>query len=258
MKVKIRNLLPVLVNGRGDIFVGRAGEQEYVDIHQLKDRAKDFLLNVMDDPNLPEKEVEEFEAPRRQQMELSGRKRRTLAANDQRYPISDLHHGTERVTRAINEIRDEVSKNKFQMKFSDLGEAERGIVAKAVPMSISEAEPRDLGGKSSMAVIKKKGNKSLPPISTASLPDVIFMILFFFMVSTTMRDQELHVKYQVPEATEVQKLEKKSLVSYIHIGEPIGVWREQYGPAPRIQLNDAFKTAQDIGQFVAAERDKAQ
>ena len=69
-----------------------------------------------------------------------------------------------------------------------------------------------------MAVIKKKGNKSLPPISTASLPDVIFMILFFFMVSTTMRDQELHVKYQVPEATEVQKLEKKSLVSYIHIG----------------------------------------
>ena len=76
------------------------------------------------------------------------------------------------------------------------------------------------------------------------------------MVSTTMRDQELHVKYQVPEATEVQKLEKKSLVSYIHIGEPIGVWREQYGPAPRIQLNDAFKTAQDIGQFVAAERDK--
>lgn len=96
-----------------------------------------------------------------------------------------------------------------------------------------------------MAVIKKKGNKSLPPISTASLPDVIFMILFFFMVSTTMRDQELHVKYQVPEATEVQKLEKKSLVSYIHIGEPIGVWREQYGPAPRIQLNDAFKTAQE-------------
>ena len=48
---------------------------------------------------------------------------------------------------SINEIRDEVSKNKFQMKFSDLGEAERGIVAKAVPMSISEAEPRDLGGK---------------------------------------------------------------------------------------------------------------
>ena len=46
-----------------------------------------------------------------------------------------------------------------------------------------------------MAVMKKKGNKGLPPISTASLPDVIFMILFFFMVSTTMRDQELLVRY---------------------------------------------------------------
>ena len=61
-----------------------------------------------------------------------------------------------------------------------------------------------------MAVMKKKGNKGLPPISTASLPDVIFMILFFFMVSTTMRDQELLVRYKLPEATEVQKLEKKS------------------------------------------------
>ena len=96
MKVKIRNLLPVLVNGRGDIFVGRAGEQEYVDIHQLKDRAKDFLLNVMDDPQPARKRGRGVRAPRRQQMELSGRKRRTLAANDQRYPISDLHHGTER------------------------------------------------------------------------------------------------------------------------------------------------------------------
>ena len=63
MKVKIRNLLPVLVNGRGDIFVGRAGEQEYVDIHQLKDRAKDFLLNVMDDPNLPEKRSRSSSSP---------------------------------------------------------------------------------------------------------------------------------------------------------------------------------------------------
>ncbi len=107
-----------------------------------------------------------------------------------------------------------------------------------------------------MAVMKKKGNKSLPPISTASLPDVIFMILFFFMVSTTMREQELFVRYELPNATEVQKLEKKSLVSYIHIGEPVGVWAARYGTAPRIQLNDAFKTAQDIGQFVAAERDK--
>ena len=107
-----------------------------------------------------------------------------------------------------------------------------------------------------MAVMKKKGNKSLPPISTASLPDVIFMILFFFMVSTTMRDQELLVRYKLPEATEVQKLEKKSLVSYIHIGQPSLVMQAKFGTAPRIQLNDTYRTPQDILDFIASERDK--
>ncbi|WP_300101635.1 biopolymer transporter ExbD [uncultured Alistipes sp.] len=104
--------------------------------------------------------------------------------------------------------------------------------------------------------MKKKGNKSLPGISTASLPDVIFMILFFFMVSTTMRDQELLVRYRLPEATEVQKLEKKSLVSYIHIGPPTLAMQAQFGTAPRIQLNDSYKSTRDILDFIAAERDK--
>ncbi|MFR9651245.1 MAG: biopolymer transporter ExbD [Rikenellaceae bacterium] len=104
--------------------------------------------------------------------------------------------------------------------------------------------------------MKKKGNKGLPPISTASLPDVIFMILFFFMVSTTMREQELLVSYKLPGASEVQKLEKKSLVSYIHIGKPTIAMRAKFGTAPRIQLNDSYKTTRDILDFVAAERDK--
>ncbi|WP_300721705.1 biopolymer transporter ExbD [uncultured Alistipes sp.] len=104
--------------------------------------------------------------------------------------------------------------------------------------------------------MKKKGNKDLPGISTASLPDVIFMILFFFMVSTTMRDQELLVRYRLPEATEVQKLEKKSLVSYIHIGPPTLAMQAQFGTAPRIQLNDSYKSTRDILDFIAAERDK--
>lgn len=104
--------------------------------------------------------------------------------------------------------------------------------------------------------MKKKGNKSLPAISTASLPDVIFMILFFFMVSTTMRDQELLVRYRLPDATEVQKLEKKSLVSYIHIGQPTPAMQAKFGTAPRIQLNDSYRNTKDILDFVAGERDK--
>ena len=107
-----------------------------------------------------------------------------------------------------------------------------------------------------MAVMKKKGNKDLPAISTASLPDVIFMILFFFMVSITMRDQEVLVRFKLPEASEVQKLEKKNLVSYINIGQPTPSMQAKYGTATQIQLNESYKTAKDIGDFIAAERDQ--
>ncbi len=107
-----------------------------------------------------------------------------------------------------------------------------------------------------MAVMKKKGKGSIPPISTASLPDVIFMILFFFMISTSMRDQNILVNTQLPTASEVQKLEKKQLVSYIYIGQPVSSQQAQWGTAPRIQLNDSYRNTQDILEFVASERDK--
>ena len=104
--------------------------------------------------------------------------------------------------------------------------------------------------------MKKKGEREVPAMSTTSLPDVVYIILFFFMLSTSMRDQELMVKYKLPEATEVQKLEKKNLVSYIHIGVPVAHMQAKYGTAPLIQLNDSYKTTKDILDFAAAERDK--
>ena len=106
-----------------------------------------------------------------------------------------------------------------------------------------------------MAVMKKKGEREVPAMSTTSLPDVVYIILFFFMLSTSMRDQELLVSYKLPEATEVQKLEKKNLVSFIHIGKPVLSRQAKFGTAPRIQLNDSYKTTKDILDFVAAERD---
>ena len=106
-----------------------------------------------------------------------------------------------------------------------------------------------------MAVMKKKGERVVPALSTTSLPDVVYIILFFFMLSTSMRDQELLVKYKLPEATEVQKLEKKNLVSYIHIGVPVIHMQAKFGTAPKIQLNDSYKTTKDILDFVAGERD---
>ncbi|TKG92394.1 biopolymer transporter ExbD [Puteibacter caeruleilacunae] len=106
-----------------------------------------------------------------------------------------------------------------------------------------------------MSKFRKEDSKELPPISTASLPDIVFMILFFFMVSTTMREQELLVKVTVPQATELTKLEKKSLVSYIYIGTPQRQYQAKMGSASRIQLNDKFATVDDIPVFITAERE---
>ncbi|HDP55359.1 MAG TPA: biopolymer transporter ExbD [Bacteroidetes bacterium] len=106
-----------------------------------------------------------------------------------------------------------------------------------------------------MAIFKKKGGKGTPGISTASLPDIVFMLLFFFMVSTTMRETEMLVSVKLPEATEVVKLEKKSLVSYIYIGSPARQYQGIFGTDSRIQLNDTFKTLVDIRDFITSERD---
>lgn len=107
-----------------------------------------------------------------------------------------------------------------------------------------------------MSKFRKKGKKSQPAINTASLPDIVFMLLFFFMVTTKMRETSLKVINVTPKATEIEKLEKKSLVSYIYIGKPIKALQGAFGTAPRIQLNDAFKTKEDIFQFVEMEKDK--
>ena len=106
-----------------------------------------------------------------------------------------------------------------------------------------------------MAKFKKDGNKETPAISTASLTDIVFMLLFFFMVSTTMREVELKIKVKVPGASEVQKLEKKSLASNIYIGEPLKIYQKSMGTEPLIQLNDQFATKEKIMDYIAQERE---
>ncbi|MBO7203378.1 MAG: biopolymer transporter ExbD [Bacteroidales bacterium] len=106
-----------------------------------------------------------------------------------------------------------------------------------------------------MAKFLKKGGKETPGISTASLPDIVFMILMFFMVSTSMRQTDRMVNVKLPEASEVTKLERKDLSSYIYIGSPTSQYQGQFGTDSRIQLNDSFKTVEDIRHFVAAERE---
>ncbi len=99
----------------------------------------------------------------------------------------------------------------------------------------------------------KKKTKTSQEIPTASLPDIIFMLLFFFMVTTVLRESEILVQQKIPQAQALSKLERKSLVSYIYIGRPK---KENLGTEPRVQLNDALAQTSDIRNFVLEEKNK--
>lgn len=103
-----------------------------------------------------------------------------------------------------------------------------------------------------MAKFKKK-TKTEENIPTSALPDIIFMLLFFFMVTTVLREQELLVEQKLPQASQLQKLEKKSLISYLYVGKPKNTGL--YGTEPRVQANDALITTNDILLWVNQEKD---
>ena len=106
-----------------------------------------------------------------------------------------------------------------------------------------------------MAQFRSKEKKEPPAISTQSLPDIIFMLIFFFMVSTTMRESTLLVKKpHLPKATEYVKLEKKSVVSSIYISAPSMVMQKIYGTQPVIQLNESIEDISKIAQLIETER----
>jgi len=107
-----------------------------------------------------------------------------------------------------------------------------------------------------MAKFKKDVAKETPELSTTSLPDIIFMLIFFFMVTTNIRKDTVMVQQRMPFATEVRKLENMALISYINIGQPLPAYERQFGTATRIQLNDKFAQIDEIEEFVASEREK--
>lgn len=144
IKVKERNLFLVLISGSGNIMAGVPGKQEQIVLGQLKDMAKEFITNPMDDENLPEKVDREIDM---------------ADGSKWTYPVSEgvVSLQTTRdtgyqayimvqneLTRAFNEVRDDVAQRKFGAKFSELNEDQRNAVSKAVPLKISEAEPRNI------------------------------------------------------------------------------------------------------------------
>ena len=144
IKVKERNLFLVLISGSGNIMAGVLGKQEQIQLSQLKDMAKEFITNPMDDENLPEKVDREIDM---------------ADGSKWTYPVSEgvVSLQTTRdtgyqayimvqneLTRAFNEVRDDVAQRKFGAKFSELNEDQRNAVSKAMPLKISEAEPRNI------------------------------------------------------------------------------------------------------------------
>jgi biopolymer transport protein ExbD len=105
-----------------------------------------------------------------------------------------------------------------------------------------------------MSKFKKKKSSGQQAISTASLPDIVFMLLFFFMVTTVLRETTIMVEQRIPPATQLTKLENKSLVSYIYIGKPKQT--SLYGKEPRIQVNDVLISPEAVVNWVEQEKSK--
>lgn len=106
-----------------------------------------------------------------------------------------------------------------------------------------------------MSKFKKKKSGGIPAVNTSALPDIVFMLLFFFMVSTVMKEDDIKVKQSLPKASELNKLERKSLVSYIYIGVPNIAVQGKTVTEPMLQLNGTLQTVSEIKTFILQERE---
>lgn len=107
-----------------------------------------------------------------------------------------------------------------------------------------------------MSKFAKKKDGEVPAVSTASLPDIVFMLLFFFMTVTVMKDSSVKVANELPQANEIKKLEKKDRVITIYVGAPTKEYAKTFGTEPKIQLNDKFANPNEVGDYILMERAK--
>ena len=99
-----------------------------------------------------------------------------------------------------------------------------------------------------------KKSHEVPGLNTSSLPDLIFSVLFFFMIVTHMRQVTLKVDCRLPQGKELTRLTKKSPVSHIYIGKPTKEMQAKYGTGTQIQLNDKFASAPEVMDYISAEK----
>lgn len=107
-----------------------------------------------------------------------------------------------------------------------------------------------------MTMFRRRAHR-VPGLNTASLPDLIFTVLFFFMIVTHMQKVAVKVRFRVPQGTELTRLTKKTAVTYIYIGRPVvadGTGSHVADGSTRIQINDKFASPDDIIDYVAREQ----
>lgn len=102
----------------------------------------------------------------------------------------------------------------------------------------------------------RRTRREVPMLNTASLPDLIFTVLFFFITVTHMRQVTLKVKYRVPEGTELTRLVKKSAVTHIYIGKPTDEMSRVVGNETCVQVNDKYADMDEVTDYVAGERNR--
>ncbi|MFT7589189.1 MAG: biopolymer transport protein ExbD [Limisphaerales bacterium] len=95
----------------------------------------------------------------------------------------------------------------------------------------------------------KKLSKKTSSISTSSLPDIVFILLFFFMVATRMRESEIKVKQSLPNTTKIERLVKKDQLAYIYIGAPLAQ-DDDLSHSPVLQLDDQIASVDEVTDFI--------
>jgi biopolymer transport protein ExbD len=139
-EIKKRNIFTVLVNANDQLLVnGNLG-----DISTLKSETVEFLSNPANNPNLPEKSIKYIDLLGN--LEVS---KGVISLQNDRGTSYEMYVKVQNeLTAAVNELRDQLSKDKFGKKFEDLkSDAKKEAIQKAIPVSISEAEPKNIGGK---------------------------------------------------------------------------------------------------------------
>ena len=96
----------------------------------------------------------------------------------------------------------------------------------------------------------------MPGLNLASMPDLIFTVLFFFMIVTHMRDVDPKVQYSVPQGTELTKEVNKNGLVYIFIGKPVDAQGRVISDDVRIQMGNRYVTLAEIGDEIAKERER--